>query len=29
MGTLNTSDDVTVNFVIGVKPLMLSSVTGR
>lgn len=25
MGTLNTSDDVTVNFVIGVKPLMLSS----
>ncbi|HEY1060670.1 MAG TPA: YceI family protein [Daejeonella sp.] len=29
MGTLNTSDDVTVNFVIGVKPLMLSSVSGR
>jgi len=29
MGTLNTSDDVTVNFVIGVKPLMLSSVTSR
>ena len=29
MGTLNTSDDVTVNFVIGVKPLMLSSTSGR
>ncbi len=29
MGTLNTSDDVTVNFVIGVKPLMLSSASGR
>ena len=29
MGTLNTSDDVTVNFVIGVKPLMLSSVSDR
>jgi polyisoprenoid-binding protein YceI len=28
MGTLNTSDDVTVTFVIGVKPLMLSSATG-
>lgn len=27
MGTLNTSDDVTVNFVVGVKPLMLSSVS--
>jgi len=29
MGTLNTSDDVTVTFVIGVKPLMLSSATGH
>lgn len=29
MGTLNTSDDVTVNFVIGVKPLMLSSASDR
>lgn len=29
MGTLNTSDDVTVNFVVGVKPLMLSSATDR
>ncbi len=27
MGTLNTSDDVTVNFVVAVKPLMLSSVS--
>lgn len=25
MGTLDTSDDVTVNFVIGLRPLMLSS----
>jgi polyisoprenoid-binding protein YceI len=29
MGTLNTSDDVTVNFVIGVKPLMLSSASDK
>jgi len=29
MGTLNTSDDVTVTFVVGVKPLMLSSAPGR
>ncbi|MDP3468663.1 MAG: YceI family protein [Daejeonella sp.] len=29
MGTLNTSDDVTVNFVVGVKPLMLSSASDR
>lgn len=29
MGTLNTSDDVTVNFVIGLKPLMLSSASDR
>ncbi len=29
MGTLNTSDDVTVNFVVGIKPLMLSSATAR
>jgi polyisoprenoid-binding protein YceI len=29
MGTLNTSDEVTINFVIGVKPLMLSSVSSK
>jgi polyisoprenoid-binding protein YceI len=29
MGTLNTSDDVTVTFVVGVKPFMLSSAPGR
>ena len=29
MGTLNTSDDVTVTFVVGIKPLMLSSATAR
>lgn len=29
MGTLNTSDDVTVNFVIGLKPMMLSSASKR
>jgi hypothetical protein len=29
MGTLKTSDDVTVNFVVGVKPFMLSAVSKR
>ncbi|SDL64483.1 YceI-like domain-containing protein [Daejeonella rubra] len=29
MGTLKTSDDVTVNFVVGVKPLMLSATSKR
>jgi len=29
MGTLKTSDDVTVNFVVGVKPFMLSAVPKR
>lgn len=29
MGTLKTSDDVTVNFVVGVKPIMLSAAPKR
>lgn len=29
MGTLRTSDEVLVNFVIGLKPLMLSSVSNK
>ena len=29
MGTLKTSDDVLVNFVIGLKPVMLSSVSNK
>jgi len=29
MGSLRTSDDVLVNFVIGLKPLMLSSVSNK
>lgn len=29
MGTLRTSDEVLINFVIGVKPLMLSSVPNK
>lgn len=29
MGTLRTSDDVLVNFVIGLKPLMLSSTSNK
>ena len=29
MGTLKTSDDVTVNFVVGVKPFMLSAISKR